>query len=252
MLAIYTRLSKEDEESNSIENQTREGKAFAKANGFHEYELYNEGEGISGVAEIEDRPELMRLLSDMRNEKVTAVWFRHQNRLERNSATFAVFKSVARKKNVRIFFNSKELDLYDVMENAQTSFMSIVGEINVALQGIQTKKSLLDNVKEGKAWSIIPYGYKTIEGYLVINELEAKVVKRIYKESLEGIGTDRIAKRLNKDNIPTRKGADWRGRTVQGIIKSTLYKGLREWGRTESIKKNNPSLIKHFYFEFAK
>jgi len=34
MLAIYTRLSKEDKDSSSIENQIREGKFFAKNNNF--------------------------------------------------------------------------------------------------------------------------------------------------------------------------------------------------------------------------
>jgi hypothetical protein len=42
--------------------QLREGKAFAKDNGFTQYEIYNEGEGISGGANIKDRPQLFQLL----------------------------------------------------------------------------------------------------------------------------------------------------------------------------------------------
>ena len=58
MLAIYTRLSREDSESSSIENQLREGKSFAKDNSFNDIKIYNEGEGVSGGADIKDRPKL--------------------------------------------------------------------------------------------------------------------------------------------------------------------------------------------------
>ena len=87
MLAIYTRLSKEDSESTSIKNQLREGKSFAKDNGFNDIKIYDEGQGISGGAEIKDRPQLFKLLQDISSKIITTVWFRNQNRLERNSST---------------------------------------------------------------------------------------------------------------------------------------------------------------------
>ncbi|PWL29416.1 MAG: hypothetical protein DCO96_06540 [Fluviicola sp. XM-24bin1] len=244
MLAIYTRLSKEDEESNSIENQTREGKAFAKANGFHEYELYNEGKGVSGGVEIKDRPQLFRLLKDMRSDKIKAVWFRHQNRLERNSTTFVIFTGEAKKNRVHLFFGDKEYDYNDPQNVLFGGITSAISQYQKDLQSTQTKKTLIDNAQEGKVWSIVAYGYKSDGGYLAVNDNEVEVVKRIYRESLQGIGTDRIAKRLNKDNIPTRRGAEWRGRTVQGIIKNTLYKGERVYGgrRFEAPKIIEPEL----------
>ena len=69
MLAIYTRLSREDDQSASIDNQIREGKAFAKK---HDYQLtiYNEGEGVSGTLELNDRPELLNLINDVKKELV--------------------------------------------------------------------------------------------------------------------------------------------------------------------------------------
>ena len=94
MLAIYTRLSKEDKDSTSIKNQTREGKAFASKLKT-DYKLYDEGEGISGGAEIKDRPQLFTLLQDIRSNEIDKVWFRSQNRLERNSSTYAIFISEA-------------------------------------------------------------------------------------------------------------------------------------------------------------
>jgi site-specific DNA recombinase len=58
MLGIYTRLSKQDEESNSINNQLREGKQFAADFHYSDIKIYNEGEGVSGGLDIVDRPKL--------------------------------------------------------------------------------------------------------------------------------------------------------------------------------------------------
>lgn len=112
------------------------------------------------------------------------------------------------------------------------------------------------NAKEGKAHSsIYPYGYtKDENGFLVINEDEAKVVRRIYRDSLNGIGTNKIAENLTNEGIPTRynkigkgfiqtvnkdtgkitktKKSDirWSGNTIRSIIKNTIYKGERKFG----------------------
>ena len=90
---------------------------------------------------------------------------------------------------------------------------------------------------------------KDDKGYLIVNEEEAEIVKRIYNESLQGLGTNKIAERLNDDGILTRynkinKGTikvknrytkkvsernkieiKWAGNTVRGVIKIQSIKG---------------------------
>ena len=230
MLAIYTRLSREDEASNSIKNQLREGKAFAKDNGFTQYEIYNEGEGISGGANIKDRPQLFQLLQDITDKKITSVWFRNQDRLERNSNTYIIFIGECKKHNCKVYFGSQEFDLDDPQANLLGQIRSAVNQYQKDLQSVKTKKSLRDSAEEGKVWSTIAYGYKSDNGYLAINETESKIVEKIYKWSLSGIGTDKIAMNLNAEKVPTRKNKKWAGKTIQGIIKNPLYKGERNYG----------------------
>ena len=234
MLAIYTRLSKEDKDSTSIQNQIREGKEFAsKLN--KEYKLYNEGEGISGGAEIKDRPQLLSLLQDMRSNDIDSVWFRNQNRLERNSTTYGIFISEAQKYKVDVYFNDKLLDFENPTDNLMGTISSAINQYQRDLQASQTKRTLKDNVKEGKVWSVIAYGYKSDNGYLAIDEDESLIVKRIYDESLKGVGTRKIAELLNDEGIPTRynkigtKDTDWAGNTIRNIIINTIYKGERKF-----------------------
>jgi DNA invertase Pin-like site-specific DNA recombinase len=231
MLAIYTRLSKEDSDSTSIKNQTREGQKFAKDKGFNDLEIYNEGEGVSGGAEIKDRPQLFQLLQDFRENKIKAVWFRNQNRLERNSSTYAIFISEAQKYKVEVYFSDRLLDFDNPSDNLLGTITSAVNQYQKDLQAVQTKRSLIDNVKEGKVWSVVAYGYKSDKGYLAIDETESKIVKEIYDLSLSGVGTDSIANRLNQRGIPTRKNKLFRGNTIQGIIKNSIYKGQRVYGK---------------------
>ncbi|MDB9994062.1 recombinase family protein [Flavobacteriaceae bacterium] len=226
MLAIYTRLSKEDKVSTSITNQTREGKEFALNNNL-KYTIYNEGEGVSGGADIKDRPQLNRLLLDIRNGDIKAIWFRNQNRLERNSATYVIFISEAKKYNVDVYFNDKLHNFDNPSDNLLGNITSAVNQYQRDLQASQTKRTLKDNVRDGKVWSVVAYGYKSDNGYLAINKEEAKVVKDIFKMSLSGKGTNSIANYLNDKGVSSRKGKLFRGKTIQGVIKNTIYKGKR-------------------------
>ena len=226
MLAIYTRLSKEDKVSTSIVNQTREGKEFALKNNL-KYTIYNEGEGISGGADIKDRPQLNRLLLDIRNGDIKAIWFRNQNRLERNSATYVIFISEAKKYNVDVYFNDKLHNFDNPSDNLLGNITSAVNQYQRDLQASQTKRTLKDNVRDGKVWSVVAYGYKSDNGYLAIDKEEAIVVRDIFKMSLSGKGTDSIANDLNDKGVSSRKGKLFRGKTIQGMIKNTIYKGKR-------------------------
>ncbi len=260
MLAIYTRLSIEDEASNSINNQIREGKLFAEKMGFDSYEIYNEGEGLSGGLDIENRPQLDKLIKDIINGDVKKVWFRNQNRLERNSLTFHTFAHIVKKAKIEVYFADKISDYNDPNTFLQSSIISSLNQYSKDLQGQQTKKAIELNFKDGKTHGITPYGYaKGENSILVINEEEAQIVKRIYTLSLEGIGTNKIAEIFNNDGILTRynkigkgtittinkhtkqattkrkKDINWSGNTIRNIITNTLYKGERKF-RNEFVK----------------
>lgn len=233
MLGIYVRLSKEDENSNSIENQLREGKEFAKTNGYQNYHEYNEGQGVSGGNEVKDRPELNRLMKDIASQKIHAVWFRHQNRLERNSVTFHIFSALAKKMQIKVHFGDHEADLNDPTQFLQASIMTAINAYQLEMQRGQIKRTLLDNAREGKATggNHIPYGYTTDkENYLTIDPETSKTVELIFNRCLEGIGGGVIAKELNEMGIPTKHGATkWKQPTIHGIIKNPAYKGQKRF-----------------------
>jgi DNA invertase Pin-like site-specific DNA recombinase len=76
---------------------------------------------------------------------------------------------------------------------------------------------------------------------ITINEQEAQIVRRIFTMYDTGIGFTRIAKNLNKDNIPSpgaqyaKPGAvpKWSPRSAQHILQNEKYIGLWRWKKTK-------------------
>lgn len=67
---------------------------------------------------------------------------------------------------------------------------------------------------------------------LVIEETEAEIVRRIFDLCyLKGFGSRRIAQELNQNRISSKKGKQWSGSTIMGILKNTIYKGYFTYGR---------------------
>ena len=235
MLGIYTRLSSDDDKGNSIENQLREGREFALGNGFEKnYVIYDEGEGVSGRRDIKDRPQLDKLMKDIVVGKVTAVWMRNQNRLERNSNTFHLFAATAKKAKVDVYFGDKgKVDFNDPAGFLQSSIASAVNQYQAELTGLQVKKVLKDNVSEGKVVGGIPFGFKKGDNkMLVVCPKNSEIIKQTFDDYLDGMGTTLIAEKLNKMAIPTlsKKTKKWTDSTILYILKNELYIGKRKYG----------------------
>ncbi|NFM45364.1 resolvase [Clostridium botulinum] len=70
-------------------------------------------------------------------------------------------------------------------------------------------------------------GYdKDLEGNLIIDEKQAKIVRRIYKDYLDGKGTNIIAKELEEEGVKGWSGkAKWYESTIRRILTNEKYKG---------------------------
>ena len=100
-------------------------------------------------------------------------------------------------------------------------------------------------------------GYDTDgDGNLVINQEQAKIVKRIFKEYLEGKGTGRIAKGLTEDKIPTARGLlKWSSDDINRIISNEKYMGdalLQKTYTVDCLTKQrvpNDGTVPQYYIE---
>lgn len=84
-----------------------------------------------------------------------------------------------------------------------------------------------------------PYGYNIKDGFLVINEEEAQVVKRIFDQYYnEGFGLGRIARLLNNDAIPTKKGKQWSQKQISTMLENNIYMGIQTTHTKQTVDIN--------------
>lgn len=254
MIGIYCRISKQKDVGKdvSIPVQKNQGIEFAKSLGMN-YKIYVD-EGISGGGDdISKRPEFALMLNAIKKQEISIVYCYDQSRIERNNRTWNMFLALMLERQCKYYPGGKFLDL-DVPENKFfTGMISLANELYAALTGIKVKAAIAENARKGKTHGLAAYGYeKGEDGHFKLNEAESEVVRRIFKMSLDGLGTYSIAKILNSENIPTKfnqfdgeiKRKDkytkaltsysktdvkWRGNVIHDIIKNTIYKGIRKW-----------------------
>ncbi|MBP0904872.1 recombinase family protein [Mariniflexile gromovii] len=255
MLAVYSRISqlKEEGKDRSINDQKELGETKAKELNL-QFKHYTD-EGISGAGDtIEDRPALSQLLEDIISKQITAVFVIDESRLSRNPKTKYIIIDLFKDYNI---ITHSHIDGILDYSNPDTEFISeikaVIHKRQVTETKIKLKLSLKRAVKEGKATNpVLKYGYKKDDnGFIAIDEEEAEIVKLMFKLSLKGIGTNKIAEALNDDGVPTRyaktakgsltthnkltgittkkqkKDVKWQQNTVRQIIKSTWYYGKR-------------------------
>ncbi|KYN78949.1 hypothetical protein A0J52_06620 [Clostridium sporogenes] len=100
-------------------------------------------------------------------------------------------------------------------------------------------------------------GYdKDENGELIINEEQAKVVRRIYSEYLEGKGIKAIAKGIEKDKILTGAGkSKWYDSAIQRILRNEKYMGdalLQNTITTDFLthkRVKNRGEVQQYFFE---
>ena len=100
-------------------------------------------------------------------------------------------------------------------------------------------------------------GYtKTEEGQLIIEPSEAEIVKRIYREYLEGASLKQIGDGLEADGLPTAVGqARWRPESVKLILSNEKYIGDALLQKTYTVdvlskkRVKNQGIVPQYYVE---
>ncbi len=209
-VALYVRLSVEDGdkvESNSVINQKQLLNDYLNENSnFNLYDYYVD-DGYSGTDF--ERPAFKRLLDDMKEKKFNTIIVKDLSRLGRNYIEVGNYiEQIFPLFNIRFIAVNDNIDSYSdpsSVNNVIVPFKNLINDeycrdISNKIRSVLTMKK-----KRGEyVASFTPYGYvKDPEDnhHLIIDEDAARVVKMIYRWSLEGCGRKKIAKKLNDMGI---------------------------------------------------
>ena len=249
-IGIYARVStqKQAEKGISIEDQIRRGKDYCHKNKYT-YEIFKD-EGYSGDLPIEERPALTKLFEKifLKKKEIDGIFVVDFDRLTRNVKEALTIREILIENDVQLLELGGVVNLKDPTQELLLGIKGLLGAFERKKTIVRIKRTFETSVLQGKALGgkLTNYGYTKDENkILVIEPNEAKIVKRIYKLSLEGNGTKKIAETLNKEGVPTMRmnlgGAKlkvrettkrkfiWRDAVIHKILVNPIYKGERHF-----------------------
>ena len=221
---LYERLSRDDNlegESYSIGNQKKLLTKVAKEKGYTNLVHFLD-DGISGVTM--DRPGFNDMMEQLAAGKAAAVFVKDLSRLGRN------YIEVGRL--TEEFFPEHDIRLVAVSDNIDTA----EGENELApirnlfnewyARDISKKRRISNKIKgnAGEPMGPPPYGYKKDPDdpkRWVVDEEAAQEVRRIFRMTVDGYGTEQIATILSEEKVLTPI-AYWREKGVNRPGKSKL------------------------------
>jgi hypothetical protein len=90
---------------------------------------------------------------------------------------------------------------------------------------------------------IDPVTNEYARGERAVNEHQAEIIRRIFREYIAGVSPRNIAHTLNKEGVPGPQGGEWGPSTIYGnrergtgILNNELYIGKLIWNRLRYIK----------------
>lgn len=234
-VATFSRVSTEmDSQKTSIKNQEDIYTSWIEKNNCILYKSYID-DGISGTKAYK-RVKWLKMLEDGKKKEFDIVLCKSFSRFGRNMIeTLSAIKEL-RENNIRVVFIEDNLDSETDM--GKFGLFSWLAQEESAKTSNRIK-TVFQHFKEvGKIYNCIaPYGYdydSNIKNF-VINKLEAKVVKKVFKLYLQGNGTNKIALILVSEGVPSKKGGTWRGNTVKNMILNEVYLGTLVQNKSQSI-----------------
>ena len=213
----YVRVStKEQAESGlGLEAQVNKIKAYCELYDLELVDVFID-DGYSG--KTLDRPALQRLIKRLENGEAEGVVIAKLDRLTRSVADMGVLLE-------RVF---KDKELFSVSENVSTRTPSGRLVLNVLISVAQwERETIVERTKDAlrakrergeKTGGDVPFGYDEIDGKLIPNEKEQRIIELIKRLRSKGYGLKRIAKFLNENGFKTKKGRAFTHIQVKRIL----------------------------------
>ena len=234
-VATFSRTSTDNiSQSKSIGNQEDVYKSWIEKNNCVLYKNYID-EGISGT-KGRYRVEWKELIQDGKEKKYDILLSKSYSRFGRNMVeTLSAIKEL-REAGIRIIFIEDNLD--STKDTTNFGLFSWLAEME-SKKTSERIKTVFDNFKEkGKIYNCIApwgYDYDIEKKNFVINEVEASIIRRIFKLYVQGNGTTRIANILTSEGIKGKNGGVIRGNTIKNTILNEVYVGTLVQGKSEGI-----------------
>lgn len=220
---LYPRVSTEDQSrfGHSLDEQEEKLKQLCNFKDYEIYKVYRE-EGVS--AKDTNRPKFQEMIEDMKSGKINKIIVYKLDRFTR---------SIKDLENICTLLEEYNCSLESVAEEINTStangkffirMLTILAQLEIERTSERTKFGLVGAARKGHLAGRPPIGYTKLPNSkdLVIDEVQADVVRRIFRLYLDGLSVCAICKLFNEEEVLNRH---WATTTVDKILSNQLYIG---------------------------
>ncbi|HHY72177.1 MAG TPA: recombinase family protein [Bacillus bacterium] len=259
-VAAYCRVSTDsDEQASSYEIQIEHYTNYIKKNTDWELAGIFADDGITGT-NTKKREEFNRMIDECMAGNIDMIITKSISRFARNTLDCLKYIRQLKDKNIAVFFEKENINTMDSKGEIMLTIMASLAQ--------QESQSLSQNVKLGIQYRYqqgeVQVNHKRFLGYtkdenkqLVIDPKGAEVVKRIYREYLEGASLLQIARGLETDGILTAAGgkSKWRPETLKKILQNEKYIGDALLQKTYTVdflskkRVKNNGIVPQYYVE---
>ncbi|WP_044036373.1 recombinase family protein [Clostridium bornimense] len=258
-VAAYCRVSTDsDEQATSYDAQVEHYTNFIQKNEEWEFAGIFADDGISGT-NTKKREEFNRMISECMEGHIDMIITKSISRFARNTLDCLRYIRQLKEKNIPVFFEKENINTMDSKGEVLLTIMASLAQ--------QESESLSKNVKMGMQFRFQNgevqvnhnrfMGYtKDEDGHLIIEPAEAEIVKRIYREYLQGASLKQIGDGLMEDGILTGAGKPkWRPESVKKILKNEKYIGDALLQKTYTVdvltkkRVKNNGIVPQYYVE---
>jgi len=231
---LYLRMSSEKQDR-SIDAQREAIQRYAAENGYRIVGEYRD-EAVSGW-KADERGDFQRLISDAGKGRFEVILCWDQDRfsrfpvLEANHYWYLLDKSGVQIVTV----NQGPLNFSDLAGWLTASITQHGKAEYVRDLSRNTLRGKIRGAEAGEWVTCPPLGYLRDGRRLVLGEQrDIKTVQRVFRLYLDGYSTRGVADVLNREGLPTRKGAKWSSDTVRKILMNPAYVGDVVWNRNST------------------
>lgn len=206
-------------------------------------------EGITGTS-IQKREEFKRLIRDCKNKRIDRVLVKSVTRFARNSLECIETVRQLKSCDVSVFFENDNIDT-DKMNSEMILYIKSAFAQGEAMSASKRMSTSIRMKMESGTYvtPTAPFGYRLIEGKLVVEPTEAEIVKSIFRMYLDGFGVVNISLYL-QENHPEYH---WNKEGIRYILTNEKYIGDSLWQKyyTPTIlplatKRNKGEVAKYY------
>jgi site-specific DNA recombinase len=236
--AVYTRVSTDNQaeiEYNSCAAQEEKIRSFIDSQeNMSIYNVYSDP-GFTG-ADLK-RPALTKLLNDIKQEKINLVIAYKIDRLTRSPKDFYQLIELFETYGVDFISVTERFDTSTPSGRLLRNIMLTFAQFERELASERTKDKMMQRIQKGM-WNggLVPFGYKSVDKKLVINEDEATHVRLIYKDYICGKPLAKSAKQtgVSKSRIYT-------------ILRNPVYTGKLRYAGSLWQGNHNPIVSEEIF-----